>query len=89
MAYGWTGKVVTGRTCRRASSPRKTRSRSIRTFLGGTGLAYKVLWDEVPPGTKAWDPENRIIFGVGPLTGTGTPLFRPRLGDLPVADAPG
>ena len=37
-------------------------------------MAYKVLWDEVPPGTKAWDPENRLIFGVGPLTGTGAPL---------------
>ncbi|MFC2016155.1 aldehyde ferredoxin oxidoreductase N-terminal domain-containing protein [Chloroflexota bacterium] len=40
---------------------------------GGQGLAWKVLWDEVPPGTKAWDPENRIIFGVGPATGTGWP----------------
>jgi aldehyde:ferredoxin oxidoreductase len=45
-----------------------------KEYLGGTGLAYKVLWDEVKPGTKAWDPENRIIFGVGPLTGTGSPL---------------
>jgi len=45
-----------------------------KAFLGGTGLAYKVFWDEVPPGTKAFDPENRIIFGVGPLTGTGAPL---------------
>ncbi|MBI5303315.1 MAG: aldehyde ferredoxin oxidoreductase [Chloroflexi bacterium] len=45
-----------------------------KDFLGGTGLGYKILWDEVKPGTKAWDPENRIIFGVGPLTGSGSPL---------------
>jgi len=25
-------------------------------------------------GVKAFDPANRIIFAVGPLTGTGTPL---------------
>ena len=45
-----------------------------KDYLGGSGLGFKVLWDEVPPGTKAWDPANRIIFGVGPLTGTGAPL---------------
>jgi aldehyde:ferredoxin oxidoreductase len=45
-----------------------------KDFLGGTGLGYKILWDEVKPGTKAFDPENRIIFGVGPLTGSGAPL---------------
>lgn len=43
-------------------------------YLGGsTGIGYKVLWDEVPPGTKAWDPENRITFGVGPIAGSGAP----------------
>lgn len=42
-------------------------------FIGGAGLGYKVLWDEVPAGTKAWDPANRLIFGVGPITGTGVP----------------
>lgn len=42
-------------------------------YLGGVGFGYKVLWDEVKPGTKAFDPENRLIFGVGPLTGTGAP----------------
>ena len=36
-------------------------------------MAYKVLWDEVPAGTKAYDEANKIIFGVGPLTGTGAP----------------
>ncbi len=41
-------------------------------FLGGgTGIGYKVLWDEVPAGTKAWDPENRIVFACGALAGTG------------------
>src|SRR3990170_6805980 len=38
-------------------------------FLGGRGLAAKIYWDEVPPGTKAFDPENRLMFVVGPLAG--------------------
>jgi len=44
-----------------------------KDYLGGTGIGYKVMWDEVPAGTKPYDPDNRIIFGVGPLAGTGAP----------------
>jgi len=39
-----------------------------KDYLGGTGVAYKVLWDEVPAGTMLSTPGNKIIFGVGPLT---------------------
>ena len=69
---GWTGKVL--RVDLTTGAITKESTDKYKPYLGGTGLAYKVLWDEVPPGTKAWDPANRIIFGVGPLTGTGTPL---------------
>ena len=31
------------------------------------------MWDEVPAGTKLHDAENRIVFAVGPLAGTGAP----------------
>jgi aldehyde:ferredoxin oxidoreductase len=41
--------------------------------MGGSGLAYKILWDEVPANVQAYDPENIIVFGGGPLTGTGAP----------------
>ena len=45
-----------------------------KDYLGGLGLGLKVLWDETTATTKAFDPENRLIYGVGPLTGSGTPL---------------
>ena len=44
-----------------------------KDYLGGTGIGYKVFWDEVAPGVKPFDPDNRIVFGVGPLAGTGAP----------------
>ncbi|MFC1871669.1 aldehyde ferredoxin oxidoreductase [Chloroflexota bacterium] len=69
---GWTGKVLRVDLTTGKISSEDTIAK-YKDFLGGTGLGYKVLWDEVPQGTKAWDPENRIIFGVGPLTGTGAP----------------
>jgi aldehyde:ferredoxin oxidoreductase len=41
-----------------------------RRFLGGRGFGAKVLWDELRPGVDPLSPENRLIFAVGPLTGT-------------------
>ncbi len=38
-------------------------------FIGGRGLAAKIYWDEVPPEVKPFDPENRLIFTIGPLAG--------------------
>ncbi|TFH33024.1 MAG: hypothetical protein E4G97_01570, partial [Deltaproteobacteria bacterium] len=69
---GWTGTVL--RVDLTTGLITKEPITKYLPFLGGIGLGYKVLWDEVPPGTKAYDPANRIIFGGGPLTGTGTPL---------------
>ncbi len=40
-------------------------------FIGGTGLGYKVFWDEVPPETQAYDEANKLVFSIGPLAGTG------------------
>lgn len=38
-------------------------------FLGGRGVAAKIYWDEVPPGTGAYDPENVLVFITGPVAG--------------------
>jgi aldehyde:ferredoxin oxidoreductase len=40
------------------------------TFLGGSGLGTKILWDEVGPGVEPYSGDNRLIFAVGPLAGT-------------------
>ena len=41
-----------------------------KKYVGGTGLAIKYLWEEVPAGVEWSDPDNRIIFFTGPLAGT-------------------
>ncbi len=40
-----------------------------RRFLGGRGYCAKLLYDELPPGIDPLGPENKIIYGTGPLTG--------------------
>lgn len=39
-------------------------------YLGGRGLAAKMLYEENSPGVHPCDPENRLIFMTGPYTGT-------------------
>jgi aldehyde:ferredoxin oxidoreductase len=41
-----------------------------KRFLGGAGLATRYLYEEVPRGTDALGPANKLIFMTGPLTGT-------------------
>jgi len=39
-------------------------------YMGGRGLAAKVLYQENKTKIDAFDPENRLIFMTGPYTGT-------------------
>jgi len=41
------------------------------TCLGGRGLATWLLLENNPPGVDPLDPENLLIFAIGPATGTG------------------
>jgi aldehyde:ferredoxin oxidoreductase len=42
-------------------------------FLGGRGVASRILYEEVPPEVGPLDPDNRLIFSPGALIGTGAP----------------
>ena len=44
---------------------------TVKKWLGGVGLGAKYLYQEVVPGVKWSDPENRLIWTTGPLAGTG------------------
>ncbi len=45
----------------------------IETYLGGTGLAARILYDELEPGIDPLGPENKLVFATGPITGTRAP----------------
>ena len=44
-----------------------------KRFIGGRGLAIKLLWDELPKGTTPLGPENMLIFAAGPYTAYAVP----------------
>jgi aldehyde:ferredoxin oxidoreductase len=45
----------------------------LRSYLGCLGLGLRLLYDELPPGYNATDPETPLIFVTGPLTGSRIP----------------
>ncbi|MBT3366032.1 MAG: aldehyde ferredoxin oxidoreductase family protein [Nitrospina sp.] len=69
--YGWAGTVLrvdlsTG------SISREPLSEKLRLdYLGGRGINSRILYDEVKAGTDPLGPDNKLIFGVTPLTGAG------------------
>jgi aldehyde:ferredoxin oxidoreductase len=72
MSGGWTGKILRVDLTNRRSWEIPSEPYTSR-FIGGIGIGLKVLWDEVDPGVGAYDPENRLVFATGPLTGTPAP----------------
>jgi aldehyde:ferredoxin oxidoreductase len=43
----------------------------VKDFVGGRGLGIKYLYDELSPGIDPLHAENKLLFSIGPLAGTG------------------
>ena len=71
--YGWMGKILRVDLTDGSVREEKTLPEYGERFIGGAGIGYKVMWDEVPATVSPFDPENKIIIAVGPLTGTEAP----------------
>jgi len=67
--YGWTGALL-----RIDLSERKV-SEEIwdRSWIGGRAFGQWTLFNEEPDDSKDFDPQRRLIFSSGPLTGTDAP----------------
>ena len=44
-----------------------------RDYIGGSGLAARLLWDALDPAPDPLDPASPLVWMTGPLTGTGGP----------------
>ncbi|MCX8042589.1 MAG: aldehyde ferredoxin oxidoreductase family protein [Desulfobacterota bacterium] len=44
-----------------------------RKWIGGRGMNSEVIYREVPPNLDPFDPDARVCFGVGPISGTAAP----------------
>ena len=69
--YGWTGKLL--RVNLTDLSATTEDSMKYQDYIGGMGLGYRVIYDEVPLNTHPYDPASKFVMAVGPLTGSGIP----------------
>ncbi|MFC1916140.1 aldehyde ferredoxin oxidoreductase family protein [Chloroflexota bacterium] len=67
---GYMGKILRVDLTNEKITEEKLPEALIRKYLGGAGLAARLLYNEVLPGVEWSDPANRLIFATGPLTGT-------------------
>ncbi len=68
--YGWAGKILRVDLTKEKITTEPT-MKYARDFLGGSGIGTKILYDEVPPEVKPFDPESKVIIAAGPLNGIG------------------
>jgi aldehyde:ferredoxin oxidoreductase len=67
---GWAGKIL--RVNLSDGSITEEDTSKYLQFTGGIGFGYKVIFDEAPMAAP-FDADNRIVFAVGPLTGSFAP----------------
>jgi len=68
--HGWTGVVLRVNLTSGEIRREALKEDWARDFVGGRGVAARMLVDEVDPNVDALSPENSLIFATGPLTGT-------------------
>jgi aldehyde:ferredoxin oxidoreductase len=73
MASGYWGRILHVDLTSGRSWTEEPDETFYRKNMGGRAFIAHYLLDETPAGIDAFDPQNRLIFAMGPLTGTPVP----------------
>ncbi|MCD6530508.1 aldehyde ferredoxin oxidoreductase family protein [Candidatus Bathyarchaeota archaeon] len=73
LLFGYWGKIVQVDLTRKEVVERKLSEGEAKKYIGGVGLAAKIILDGMPPHTDPLSPESRLVFAVGPFQATGIP----------------
>jgi len=71
--YGYHGKILQVDLSARQTKDIELREEDLRNFVGGAGLAARLLYPLMKKDLDPLGPENPIIFMTGPFTGTAIP----------------
>ena len=70
-SYGWAGKIL--RVDLTTGAITTQDDAKYHKYIGGMGMAYRIMYEEAPMDLDPYDEKAQVIFGVGPLTGAGVP----------------
>jgi aldehyde:ferredoxin oxidoreductase len=68
--YGWMGCMLRINLSTGEIKKEVLAESMVREYIGGRGVSTRLLYEEAGPEVNARGSENRLIFSVGPLTGT-------------------
>jgi aldehyde:ferredoxin oxidoreductase len=71
--FGYGGRTLHVDLTSGRSDIRPLEEPTARAFLGGNGLAARLLWSAIPAGIDPYDPANAVALAVGPITDTLVP----------------
>ena len=71
-AFGYAGKILRINLGSGATTIEPTLNYA-KEWLGGPGIAVKMLYDEMRSWVTPYEPANKLILGAGPLVGTTAP----------------
>jgi aldehyde:ferredoxin oxidoreductase len=70
---GYSGKIARVNLTKEQINSEDLRWEWVPQYIGGKGLGFKYLYDELKPKIDPLSPENKLIFMTGPLSGTTAP----------------
>jgi len=72
-AGGYNGRILRANLSERSVSIEEIDELFCRRYLGGAGFVTYFQWKELKQGIDPLGPDNKLIFAVGPVTGTSVP----------------
>jgi aldehyde:ferredoxin oxidoreductase len=70
---GYTRKLLRVNLSSRTIAVEEIPNGQLLKYIGGAGLAARMLYDELEPGIDPLSHRNKVIFLAGPLAGTSAP----------------
>jgi aldehyde:ferredoxin oxidoreductase len=70
---GYMGKILTVDLSTGEIGHMPLDDETVELYIGGRGLATRILYDAIEPGIDPLSPENKVLFITGPSTGTLVP----------------
>lgn len=67
------GKILRINLSTKKTSVEEIPDQDFEKLLGGRGIAAQYYYHEIGPEVKPFDPENKVLFMTGPLTGVALP----------------
>jgi aldehyde:ferredoxin oxidoreductase len=74
MANGYWGRVLFVDLSAGSVEVKTLADETYRQYLGGYGLAARILYEHIPPAADPLGPDNMVAFMPGLLTGSGAPF---------------